>query len=109
MKKKYRLLKNRDFKKVLNKRKVLKSKEFSIFFFKNDFENSRFGITVSSKIGNSVERHKIKRQIYSMIHENDKIDKNKIFDYVIIVRDSYKENNYEKNKEVLYNLLKGVK
>lgn len=102
MKRKFRLLKNEDFKKVMSKKNYFHSKEFSVFISKNDKENNRFGISVSSKIGNSVIRHKVKRQIDSIIYNNcfDILEEK---DVVIIVRKPYLDNKYEKNKENLIN------
>ena len=63
MKKENRLLKNYDFKKVLDKKQSIANKEYVIYKYINDLNHIRIGISVSSKLGNSVIRHKIKRQI----------------------------------------------
>ena len=69
MKKEYRLLKNKDFKNVLDERKSVACGEFIVYKKKNELNHARIGISVSSKIGNSVVRHKVKRQISEMIRE----------------------------------------
>ena len=63
MKKINRLLKNKDFKNVLDAKKSVACGEFVVYVKNNEFSCLRAGISVSSKIGNSVVRHKIKRQI----------------------------------------------
>lgn len=109
MKKKFRLLKNEEFKKVINERRSVSTKEGVIYYKLNDKENARFGISVSSKIGNSVIRHKIKRQIDAIVYESDEIEKQKNIDYVIIVRDDYKKNDFLKNKKVIEKMFAEIK
>lgn len=107
MKKINRLLKNQDFKKVLDKKRSVANKEFVIYKTYNELGHLRVGISVSSKIGNSVKRHKIKRQINEMLKDIVEIEANN--DIVIIVRNKYLENNFIKNKEsleILFNKFK---
>ena len=61
--------KNYDFKKVLDCRKSTASKEFVVYRKNNNLSGARIGISVSSKIGNSVIRHKVKRQISNIIRK----------------------------------------
>ena len=106
MKKEYRLLKNENFKEILDKRLNVSRENFIVYFRKNELEHCRVGISVSSKIGNSVVRHKIKRQITSMI--DHLIDTNDPLDIVIIVRKKYLNNSYSENYSVLQNVIKFI-
>ena len=99
-------LKNKDFKNVLDNKKSIASKEFVIYIKNNELNHIRIGISVSSKIGNSVVRHKIKRQINEMLKEN--IDVNLNNDIVIIVRNKYLSNEYVYNKKILEKLLSNL-
>jgi ribonuclease P protein component len=103
MKKNNRLLKNYDFKKVLDTKRSFASKEFVVYVKNNDLNHIRVGISVSSKLGNSVIRHKIKRQINEMLKDIVTINQNN--DIVIIVRNKYTENDFLKNKESLKKIL----
>lgn len=103
MKKINRLLKNYDFKKVLDEKQSVANKEFVIYKKNNELGYIRIGISVSSKIGNSVIRHKIKRQINEILKDIVTINKNN--DIVIIVRNKYKENDFNTNKNSLIKLL----
>lgn len=107
MKKINRLLKNRDFKKVLDNKKSIANKEYVVYIKKNEFNHVRVGISVSSKIGNSVVRHKIKRQINEFLKDLIEIDLTN--DIVIIVRNNYINNTFIKNKESLKNLLSKIR
>lgn len=109
MKKINRLLKNKDFKNVLDNKKSVANKEFVIYAKENNENRIRIGISVSSKIGNSVIRHKIKRQINEML--KNIININDSYDIVIIVRNKYLLNEYLENnnsiKFLFSKLLKG--
>ena len=87
MKKKNRLLTNKYFKNVLDKKNSVSCGEFVIYAKKNDLNYVRVGISVSSKIGNSVVRHKIKRQISMMF------------------RNKFLFNNFHDNEENLKKML----
>jgi ribonuclease P protein component len=104
MKKEYRLLKNEEFKNVLDAKKSVASKEFVIYRKKNSLNHARIGISVSSKVGNSVVRHKIKRQISEMLKTF--FDTSVNIDIVIIVRNKFLNNSFFENKVVLEKLLK---
>lgn len=103
MKRKNRIRKNTDFKKIIAKRNIKKNNEFVIYTDINKFGYARFGYSVSSKIGNAVVRNRIKRQIRSMSNILVNLDKN--VDIVIIVRDGYKKNSYQQNLKSLKGLL----
>lgn len=103
MKKINRLLKNQDFKNVLDNKKSIANKEYVVYIKNNELNHVRVGISVSSKIGNSVVRHKVKRQINEFLKELIEINTNN--DIVIIVRNNYINNSFIKNKESLKNLL----
>lgn len=104
MKKKNRIRKNTDFKKIIAKRNIKKNNEFIIYSDPNKLGYTRFGYSVSSKIGNAIIRNKIKRQIRNMSHILMNLDRN--IDIVVIVREGYKKNSYQQNLESLKGLLK---
>lgn len=99
MKKEYRLRKNEDFKKVLDFHKYVSRENLTIYHKKNELSHCRIGVSVSSKIGNSVVRHKIKRQVVSMLDKCVKI--NDPYDIVVIVRKKYLEKEYKDNYKIL--------
>ena len=103
MKKENRLLKNKDFKNVLDNRNSVSCGEFVAYAKKNDLNYARIGISVSSKIGNSVIRHRIKRQITEIVRNNFNLNAN--FDVVIIARNKFLNNNYSENEKKLNKIL----
>ena len=106
MKKEYRLLKNEDFKTVLDNRKCVSRENFTIYHKTNNLEHCRVGVSVSSKIGNSVVRHKIKRQVVSMLDNHVNIASP--IDLVVIVRKKYLDYTYQNNDSVLNKVLKEI-
>jgi ribonuclease P protein component len=69
------------------------------------------GVSVSSKIGNSVVRHKIKRQVVSMLDKCVYLDDS--IDLVVIVKMNYLNFTYDQNydfleKNIKYILKKGA-
>jgi ribonuclease P protein component len=95
MKRKYRLLKNEDFKKVLDQRQNVSRGNYTVFYSVNDLTHARVGVSVSSKLGNSVVRHKVKRQFVSMIDQI--LDFNLHYDIVIIARKKFFDYTYNEN------------
>ena len=99
MKRKYRLLKNEDFKVVLDHRQNVSRGNYTIYYYKNDLDHARVGVSVSSKLGTSVVRHKIKRQFVSMIDEILNFNLN--YDVIIIARKKFLDMSYKENYDSL--------
>lgn len=104
MKKINRLLKNKDFKNALDNKNSVANKEYLVYKKNNNLDYIRIGISVSSKLGNSVVRHKIKRQVNEIL--KDIINTNINYDVVIIVRKKFLDNKFIDNKESLNSLFK---
>jgi len=98
------LLKNKDFKNVLDNKNSVANKEYVVYKINNNLNYIRIGISVSSKLGNSVVRHKIKRQVNEILKDLINININE--DIVIIVRKKFIDNKFIDNKESLKSLLK---
>lgn len=57
----YRLTRGSDFQRVYKKGRRARSTHFTVFFQGNQLTYSRFGLTVSRKLGSAVRRNRIKR------------------------------------------------
>ena len=104
--KKYEIIKkNFEFNDIINTGAYLKNKYYYVYYKKNSFSYSRFGLAVSKKMGNAVERNKYKRQLRMIIHEN-KIEFSQDYDFIIMPRTSLKELNYQEMAQQMISLVK---
>ncbi len=103
MKKKYRVKKNQNFTKIIQHHQSLSNKEYVLYYLKNDI-HLRIGLSVSKKLGHAVIRNKIKRQVRMLA--NEIFDKDLSYDFIIIVRKNYLNNDYKTNRDSLISLYK---
>ncbi len=93
MKKVNRLLKNRDFTKIIKNGNKYHTQSLSFYYTKNQ-NNFRIGVTISKKVSKlAVIRNKIKRQIIAILDNH--YDKNEKLDIVIIVKPNSTKNSFE--------------
>ena len=94
--------KNEEFRYVYQNGKSYANKYLVMYICKNAKEESRLGISVSKKVGNSVVRHRLAR----LLRESCRLNREKFhsgWDIVIVVRPTAKGKNYfEINSAVLH-------
>lgn len=106
MNKNYIVRKNHDFQRIIKKNKLVYTESYFIYYDFNKMNNSRFGISVSKKLGNAVFRNKIKRQMRSICHSIT--DKLKPFDLIVIIRKNYLNKSFQENQEILKAAVKKI-
>lgn len=80
------LKKQQEYEKVYNAKKSFATKNLVMYVLKNcDMEFNRLGISVSRKVGNSVVRHRLTRQIREIFYKNRNNIK-KSYDIIIVLR-----------------------
>lgn len=82
MKKIKTLKKNYEFKNVLNKGKFYLGKQIIIYISKNEINENRIGIAISTKLCKATKRNRLKRLIrenYRLIKDNMKQGYNIVF------------------------------
>lgn len=105
MKKEYRIRKNEEFSSIIALKKSCTCKSFVMCYAPRKLDHVRVGISVSKKLGDAVERNKIKRQVRMMIL--NVIDfENYPFDIIVIVRNQYLSNEFADNQSDLEKLSK---
>ena len=105
MKKEKIIKKSATFTEIIENKKGVKNKYFSIYYQESD--KKLYGITVPKKIGKAHVRNKIKRQIKNIIINNE-FDIQNNFNYVIIIKEAILELDYQSIKNELLNLFKKV-
>ncbi len=108
MKKVNRLLKNRDFTKIIKNGNKYHTPTLSFYYAKNQNNNFRIGITISKKVSKlAVVRNRIKRQLTAILDNH--YDTNKKLDIVIIVKPNSIDNTFEGFKSEIIKFIKQVR
>lgn len=98
--KKINILKNsRDFDRIIKNNKPYKYKDYIIYIERNTNNIYKFGLSVGKKIGNAVNRNKVKRQLKAII---DKKDYQNNFNCIIIVGKGINERSFEEKEKNLF-------
>ena len=101
----FALSKNEEFQNLLKQKKV-SNKYVTIFFGRLlDKSNSRLNISfvAKKKIGNAVERNKIKRRLRNIMNEAvKKVEINFDYSFLVIAKSSMLNNEYKIIKETLF-------
>lgn len=98
--------KNRDFQAVYKSGKSYANKLLVLYVDKTGDKETRIGISVSKKVGNSVVRHRITRQLREIFRlHREQTDSG--LDMVVVVRGAAKDSDY-KTMERAYRHLCGL-
>ena len=98
--KKINILKNsRDFDRIIKKNKPYKFKDYIIYIERDTKDIYKFGLSVGKKIGNAVNRNKVKRQLKSIIDQKDYQNN---FNCIIIVGKGINERSFEEKEKNLF-------
>ena len=106
------LSKNEEFKQLLQKKKV-SNKYVTIFFGQiNNRNNKKINISfvVKKKLGNAVERNKIKRRLRNIMNDAYKKISIKLeYSYLVIAKPTMLNNEFKDIKEILFKELEKIK
>ena len=102
------LRKTQDFAKAYKEGRSRANALLVLYARPNQLSYNRIGISVSRKVGNSVIRHRLKRQIkecYRLFEEQFLSG----FDFVVIARGKAKGTTYDEIRRALLSLAGGLK
>ena len=106
------LSKNEEFKKLLKKRKV-SNKYVTIFFGHLDNKDNKklnISFVTKKKIGNAINRNKIKRRLKNIMSEAiKKISIKFDYSYLVIAKPTVLNNEFKNIKEILFQEFKKIK
>ena len=97
------LKKNKEFQEVYKKGKSFANKYLVMIVLENGLEENRLGISVSKKVGNSVQRHRLTR----LIRESYRLSEEKVLkgrDIVVVARVNSREVGYREIESALNHL-----
>lgn len=97
--------KNSEFVNVYHHGKSYANKYLVMYIMGNGFDENRYGITVSKKVGNSVVRHRVTR----LIRESIRLQEENFltgYDIVIIARNTARGKKYQDIANALIHLCK---
>ena len=104
--KQYQVIKkNEDFRKVYSLGKSKANRLLVMYILKNGTNDTRFGISVSKKVGNSIVRHRLTRLIREGIRLNsDSFESG--YDVVIVARSALKGLGFVETQKALLHVSK---
>ena len=85
MKKAFIIKSHDNFNQIINGGKKIKGNIITIYYYPSDDKKIYFGFAVGKKIGNAVERNKVKRKIRMIVHNNQFLFP-KGYKYIIMLR-----------------------
>jgi ribonuclease P protein component len=108
MRKLYIVKNQRDFDRIIKEGRYRKNNSYVIYYEKNELPYDRFGISVGKRIGNAVNRNKHKRKLRAIIDNYKKLYVNNR-DYIIILRGSAKDREYQELNTDFLNLMDNIR
>ena len=97
------LKKNRDFQSIYKKGKSQANRYLVMYLSENSIGRNRVGISVSKKVGNSVNRHRLTRLVRESYRLHEDMF-NSGLDIVVIVRITAKDAGYHDIESALLHL-----
>ena len=105
MKRKFRLRRSTDFKRVRRLGKSYAHPFVVLVKYPNEAESSRFGVTAGRSIGNAVQRNRAKRRIRELVRQRLPLIENG-WDVIFLARKNIQDATYTELQAAIDGLLK---
>lgn len=102
MKKKNILKENKEYSRIINNEKPIKTKLYNIYLDKENYQTYEFGFSVGKKIGNAVTRNKIRRQLKSIIDKKNYLNN---FKCIIMVKKPILNSTYQEMEDEMLKVI----
>ena len=107
--KKYEIVKqNADFNDIINTGLCLRSHYYNIYYKDEGNNYAKFGLAVSKKCGNAVERNKIKRRLRYIIDKHKKMFQKK-HNYIIMVKKGILDITFQEMEKNLVETMERIR
>lgn len=103
LKKGWRILKNTDFLLVYRRGQRVSGKKIKLYFYYNHLQKTRFGYSISRKVGKAVQRNLLKRRLREICRKNICAFKPGL-DIVLVARESAANSRYRELEQEVLNL-----
>ena len=107
MKKEIRIKSNEKFSSLIKVGKRIKTTEFHLYYLPNNLDTNRFGVSVSTKLGNAVTRNRIKRQLRAIMDDFNK-SSTKQHDIIVVAKQGFLNHSFQDNKNSLLSSLREI-
>lgn len=107
MKKDLRIKSNEEFSTLVKVGKRIKTPGYHLYYLPNVYGHNRFGVSVSTKLGNAVTRNRIKRQLRAIMDDFNK-SSTKQLDIIVVAKQGFLNNTFKDNKDALLKTLKEI-
>lgn len=102
---KYKIRKGWEYRFIYRNGRRKANRYFVLYYIKNNLEYSRFGISVSRKLGGAVRRNRIKRLIREIVRLRDDTREMGL-DMIIVAREGMIGVNFKEANDVFGSLIK---
>ena len=105
MKPEHRLRENYEFRRVFGRGKSTATSRIVLYWMDNRRPSFRVGFSVSKKVGNAVQRNRIKRVLRECFHQLSPSLQEKSFDFVVVARQASTDSSYQELYDDVVKLL----
>lgn len=106
--KKERISKKSEFNLIFKNGKKITSKELKTYFIKNNKKQSSFSIVIGKKLGNAIQRNRIKRLIREVYRKNKEYFGIGI-NWVFIPKGKWEKIDYYHAERIILDVVKGIR
>lgn len=109
MKSELRLKENYEFRRVFSRGKSTATSRLVLYWLDNRRPSFRVGFSVSKKVGNAVQRNRLKRILRECFHRLTPNLDEKSFDFVVVARQTSTDSSYQELYDDVVKLLHRAK